>query len=281
MSDWMIRGLVGDDARMIAVNATALAEQTRQLHGLTGDAVRVAAEAIVAALFMSAHIKGEERISFQIQGTKPKCAFIADIDSTGGLRARLTPAVMHLPYFGRMEGMLLVVKSLPGKEMYRGVTEVRAETIESALTRHLGQSAQVDAVLRVGAEINEAGEVEWAGGILLERLPAKNPENSALAAAQFAVRFDPLRTIPVDAILGAFQQGVLEGQAIQRLEERELRWRCSCGQERVEAVLASLGVVELQAMREEDDGAEVVCHFCNVAYAVTGERLQQLLESAT
>jgi molecular chaperone Hsp33 len=281
MSDWMIRGLVGDDARMITVEATALAEQTRQLHSLTEDAVRVAAESVVAALFMSAHIKGEERISLQIQGTKPKCAFIADVDATGGLRARLTPAVMRLPYFGRMEGMLLVVKSLPGKELYRGVTEVRAETIESALTNHLGQSAQVDAVLRIGAKINEAGEVEWAGGILLERMPAKKPENSALAAAQFAVRFDPLRTHAVDDILRAVQTDVLEGQAIQRLEHRTLRWRCSCGQERVEAVLASLGVEELQAMREEDDGAEVVCHFCNVPYTVTGERIQQLIESAS
>jgi molecular chaperone Hsp33 len=180
-----------------------------------------------------------------------------------------------------MEGMLLVVKSLPGKELYRGVTEVRAETIESALTNHLGQSAQVDAVLRIGAKINEAGEVEWAGGILLERMPAKKPENSALAAAQFAVRFDPLRTHAVDDILRAVQTDVLEGQAIQRLEHRTLRWRCSCGQERVEAVLASLGVEELQAMREEDDGAEVVCHFCNVPYTVTGERIQQLIESAS
>ena len=32
-------------------------------------------------------------------------------------------------------------------------------------------------------------------------------------------------------------------------------------------------------MLEEDGGAEVVCHFCNVAYTVSAERLQQIIDA--
>ena len=63
----------------------------------------------------------------------------------------------------------------------------------------------------------------------------------------------------------------------QPLEQRELTWQCSCGQERVEAVLASLEAADLQLMIEEDDGAEVICHFCNVSYQVTADRLAQFI----
>lgn len=276
MSDSLNRGLVADVARYIAVDATEIAEQTRQLHELTRDAVRIAAEGVVASIFLSAHIKGEERITMQIQGGKPECAFMCDVDAMGGVRARLTPEVAVLPPMGRMEGMLMVSKSLPGQVPYRGVTEIKAETLESALHRHLGASAQVDAILRIGAEVAEDGSIIRAGGVLIERLPSPGV-NEGEAAAAFAVGFDPLRFQPITEVLAAIEAGELEGAPVQQLETRDLVWRCSCGQERVEAVLATLQVADLQLMMDEDDGAEVTCHFCNVTYQVTAERLGQFI----
>ena len=34
-------------------------------------------------------------------------------------------------------------------------------------------------------------------------------------------------------------------------------------------------------MLEEDGQAEVICHFCNVAYQVTGARLEQMVVAKT
>ena len=34
-------------------------------------------------------------------------------------------------------------------------------------------------------------------------------------------------------------------------------------------------------MLKEDGKAEVVCHFCNVAYTITGERLEQMIVAKT
>jgi molecular chaperone Hsp33 len=277
MGDFLTRGLVGQSARYLAVDATAIAEQTRQLHELRRDAVRVAAEGLVASIFLSAHIKGEERITLQIQGSKPECAFMCDVDALGGLRARLTPEVLVLPPMGRMEGMLMVAKSLPGQVPYCGVTAIEAETLESALHRHLGASAQVDAVLRIGADIGDDGTILRAGGVLLERLPSPGV-NEDEAAAAFAVGFDPLRFQTISEILKSLRDGSVEGVPVVQLDSRALAWRCSCGQERVEAVLATLPAADLQLMIDEDDGAEVICHFCNVGYQVSAERLKRFID---
>jgi len=281
MSDSLVRGILGDGvARLFAVDVTGVAEQCRQLHKLQGDAVKLAAEAVVASAILACQIKGEERISMQIQCSRPECAFIGDVDSTGGLRARFTPDVVFISEQTGIDGMLLAIKSLPGQELYRGITEINAEDILNALNRHMGASAQVDNILNISVDISEEGPVTRAGGIFIERLPAE-PSRELEASAEFVVAFDPVRDMPHAETMRAIEDGSLQGFTIRILEEQPMTWRCSCGQERVEAILASLPVEELTSMLEEDGQAEVVCHFCNIAYQVDATRLEQLIVGKT
>ena len=281
MSDSLVRGILGDGvARLFAVDVTGVAEQCRQLHKLQGDAIKLAAEAVVASAILACQIKGEERISMQIQCSRPECAFIGDVDSTGGLRARFTPDVVFISEQTGIDGMLLAIKSLPGQELYRGITEINAEDILNALNRHMGASAQVDNILNISVDISEEGPVTRAGGIFIERLPAE-PSRELEASAEFVVAFDPVRDMPHAETMRAIEDGSLQGFTIRILEEQPMTWRCSCGQERVEAILASLPVEELTSMLEEDGQAEVVCHFCNIAYQVDATRLEQLIVGKT
>jgi len=281
MADKLIRGILGDGvARMFAIDVSGIAEQTRQLHSLRGDAAQLAAEAVVASMVLSGHIKGEERVSLQLQCNRPKAAFIADVDASGGVRARFTPDLVTLDHDKGIEGMMLAIKSLPGRELYRGVTPVENESISEALTRHLGVSAQVDTILNISAVIGPDGEITQAGGIVIERLPV--PEVRELeASAEFVVAFDPVRDMSIQELLQAVTDGTLQGVPIKVLEEQDVNWRCSCGQERVEAVVASLPVEEITSILEEDGKAEVICHFCNIAYQIGPERLEQMVVAKT
>ena len=281
MADSLVRGILGDGvARLFAIDVTAVAEQCRQLHKLRGDAVTLAAEAVVASAILACQIKGEERVSMQLQCSRPECAFISDVDSTGGLRARFTPDVVFISDDTGIDGMLLAIKSLPGQELYRGITEIKTEDILSALNRHMGASAQVDNILNISVEIAEDGAVTHAGGIFIERLPAE-PGRELEASAEFVVAFDPIRETPVAETMRTIQTNSLQGYAVSILEEQPVAWRCSCGQERVEAILSSLPVEELTAMLEEDGQAEVICHFCNIPYQVDAVRLEQLIIAKT
>ncbi len=281
MADRLVRGILGEGiARIFAIDVTGIAEQTRQLHKLKKDAVSLAAEAVVASVFMAGQIKGEERVSLQMQCSRPQCAFIADVDSTGGIRARFTPSTVFLSEKTGLDGMFLAIKSLPGKELYRGVTSIEEESIIAALNRHIGTSAQVDNIINIQVRIATDGSVEHAVGILIERLPAKEVAELE-ASAEFLVTFDPVRNMSAEAIVSAVNEGKIQGVSLEILERTDVAWRCSCGPERVEAILLSLPVEELTAMLNEDGQAEVVCHFCNVPYTVTGQKLEQMIIAKT
>ncbi len=281
MADRLIRGILGDGvARVFAIDVTGIAEQTRQLHKLRKDAVSLASEAVVASVVMAGQIKGEERLSLQMQCSRPQCAFIADVDASGGIRARFTPEAVFLSKETGIDGMILAIKSLPGRELYRGVTAIEQESIIAALNRHIGTSAQVDNILNIQVRIAEDGTVEHAVGILIERLPASEVAELE-ASAEFVVTFDPVRDMDAAEIVAAVKAEEIQGVPLEVLERTDVNWRCSCGQERVEAVLLSLPVEELTDMLQEDGQAEVLCHFCNVAYTVPGERLEQMIIAKT
>ena len=281
MADRLVRGILGDGiARLFAIDVTGIAEQTRQFHHLKRDAIGLAAEAVVASVFMAGQIKGEERVTLQMQCSRPQCAFIADVDANGGIRARFTPDTVFLSDETGLDGMFLAIKSLPGRELYRGVTSIEQESIIEALNRHIGTSAQVDNILNIQVRIAEDGSIAHAVGILIERLPAKAVAELE-ASAEFIVTFDPVRELSAADIIDAVNNKSIQGVPLEILEQVEVAWRCSCGPERVEAVLLSLPVEELTAMLNEDGQAEVICHFCGVPYVVPGERLAQMIVAKT
>ena len=44
--------------------------------------------------------------------------------------------------------------------------------------------------------------------------------------------------------------------------------------------LISLGKKELEAIKNEDHGAELTCHFCNNRYKFSEDEIEELLKSA-
>ena len=267
----LITGLLCDrTVRFLAVDARGIAQQVAAFHDLRPSAARIAAESAVATLLMSAHIKGEERITLQIQSQEPKLAFTADVDATGGFRGRLTPSRVRLGPKGQLDGILFAIKSDTEKELYRGMTQLRRQTIEEALAGYLHSSAQVATVLRLGAEVDAERQVQLAGGYLLERLPG--PDDQVFAEA-----LEAITRLPLHDGVSALIAGEVPDLDVEVLDRRDLHWRCSCGQERIEVLLLQLGRDELAKMLAEDGRAEVVCHFCNIPYQVGRERLAELI----
>jgi|GEM_PF-991297 len=271
------RGLLGGrTVRILTVEARLLCDEVRERHALDRNATQIAGELLLANLLMGAWIKGEERITLQVHGEQPAFAFTGDVDALGGARARLAPPVLGAEA-ARLSGYLLAIKSDARRELYRSLTPVSGASVEEALRAHLGDSAQVGALLRLGVRLGEDGRVAFAGGVMIERLP-EDPKLPSISAAQFAETYGPLQDAPVEDILVGVAFGKLLGIAIEPLEDRQLVWRCACSKARVLDMLYSLGPVELGVMLEEDGHAEVRCHFCNTAELVLRDELVALLE---
>lgn len=270
------RGLLGGrTVRILTVEARLLCDELRQRHDLDPAAARVASELLLANLLMGAWIKGEERVTLQVHGEAPAFAFTAEVDAQGGARARMNPPALR-DGAGTLSGYLLAIKSDAQRELYRSLTPVAGASVEEALRVHLGDSAQVDAILRIGARISDDGKVTFAGAVMIERLP-EDPKLPSISAADFQATYAPLATQEVEDLLVGVAFGKLLGQELEPLEDRELRWRCSCSRDRVLAMLYALGPAELATMIEEDGEAQVSCHFCNIPYTIDRDALGRLL----
>jgi molecular chaperone Hsp33 len=194
---------------------------------------------------------------------EPSGEFLAQVTSDGVVRAKQLPAQVPWSGLGRVTGTLVAVKSIPGRELYRGATSIQDESLEDALSRHLSDSHQVEAMLRLGTVDEPDGSLGFAGGLLVERLP---PEGglSSLDPVAFVRRFQGLAEgTPADHAVGAIYLQRLLGEPFLALERLPLVWRCRCSRERVRALLLALGREELQAMLLEQGEARVTCHFCN------------------
>ena len=55
-------------------------------------------------------------------------------------------------------------------------------------------------------------------------------------------------------------------------------YECDCSKEHMEEGLATLDKTVLKEMIEEDEKAELVCHFCNKKYEFSKEELEEILE---
>lgn len=243
--------------RLLLVDASGVAAQLAAAHGLRGPAAKLAAELAVATVLMSAWIKGDERLTLQLQAERPRASFIGEVDAEGAFRGRLSPP--DLPAADDVRGVLLAIKSDRSAELYRGATEIQDESVAVALQRHLTRSDQLAA--RVGLEVELVdGEVVGAHGVLVERLPGGLAEDLDLIA-------ELIDGLPWEELLGHVGAGRLAAFELDLLDERPLLWRCRCDLERVKLMLRGLGVGELRAMIEEDHGAQVACHFCAQVYA--------------
>lgn len=277
----MHRGLTADGAvRFLAVEAKHLVRHTATAHGLTGDAARTAGEATIAALLMSAWIKGEERVTLQIQAERPRFAYMGEADAEGNIRARMTPARFRARSADRVDGLLMAIKADARRELYRGMTPLEGQTIERALVEHLSSSDQVDTLLRIQVKTDDTGTVQTAGGLLVERLP-DHPEQPTLAPEAFQATFGGIPRQDIGELHTALAFGQIQGQSIELLENRVLTWRCRCSDGKVRSMLRSLGATELTSIREELGQAEVTCHFCNERRVIDSEGLDQLIAHLT
>lgn len=273
--DRLLRGLVlGRGARLLWVEASESAKQIAKGHGLREGAARLAGELVVANLLMSAYIKGDERVSLQLQATRPACSFHGEVDAEGHVRARLTPD--RLTGAATLDGMMLVIKHDARQELYRGVTPVEGQSVDAALNEHLRRSDQVAAMVRIDAALREDGSLKHARGILLERLPDAAGHGS-VSQARFDEVVGSLRDAPFEEVQLGVAFAKIGGEPLELLELREVVAQCRCSQTKVEATLYGLGVDALGEMLHEDGGAEVTCHFCGTAYQVSAGRLGELI----
>ena len=63
---------------------------------------------------------------------------------------------------------------------------------------------------------------------------------------------------------------------VEITETRDLFFECDCSKEHMTDALKTLGKKELEKIINEDEKAELTCHFCNKKYMFTKEELENI-----
>lgn len=179
------------------------------------------------------------------------------------------------------EGTIYIIKDLGLKEPYRGSTPIISGELAEDFTYYFAKSEQVPSAVALGVLVDVDNSVKVAGGFILQLLPG-------LSDDEITELEEKLSAIP--PVTNMLERGLTLEQIVSELvgdqgsgqyQEMTLQFRCQCSRERVEQTLISLGRKEISAMIEDDEGAEVVCHFCNEKYHFDRDDLNQILDKCS
>jgi len=290
MKDYLIKALAfNDEIRAFAVQTTKLVDEARQRHNCWPTASAALGRTLTVASMMGSQLKGEETITIRINGNGPIGLIVADADSKGTVRGYVTNPEVHFQYnSGKLnvgmavgtDGQLSVTKDLGLKDYFTGQVALQTGEIGDDFTYYFAVSEQIPSAVGVGVLVDPDNSVRAAGGFIIQVMPGASEETlTKLEKALAQIK-------PVSQLIdeGKTPEMILEsifGEGEFRvLEKHDVKFECNCSKEKFESGIISLGKKEIQAMIDEDNGAEAVCHFCMERHQFNAEYLNKLKEQA-
>ena len=171
-----------------------------------------------------------------------------------------------------------VVNDLGLREPYIGQCELVSGEIAVDFANYFTRSEQQPSLVALGVLTN--GEhVLKAGGLLIQPMPGceeQTIDQLELRSPMFADISRELVAAPKEELA----EDWFRGMQPELLNRTPLRYHCPCSRERMEKALISLGKKELQSIIDDDQGAELGCHFCMKKYFFTTRELIDLRDQA-
>ncbi len=288
MKDNLVKALaLNEEIRAYSICATAVVKEAQQRHQTFNGATLALGQGIIASLLLGATLKGEDKITVKIQGNGPLGNIVIDSNGKGTVKGYVTnpetyiqPNEENQPSLPATigSGILTVIKDLGLKEPFSGQVPLTGE-LSQDFTYYMAVSEQVPSAISLSVLLDEEGNVQSAGGFMIQVLPGASEEsiekveNSLAHAGNYAKKLAAGKT-PADILTD------LLGEDVTVLEEMPVAFQCDCSKEKFASAIVTLGKDEIQQMMQEDEGAEAVCRFCGNKYTYTKSDLEELLKNA-
>ena len=286
-TDGMLRiSLMGGQARAFLIDSTCMVQEAKRLHKLSRVATAALGRLLTGASIMGSMLK-DGSTTVYMKGGGPLGTVLAVAKSDGSVKGYVDDPFVELPLKenGKLDvgkavgtdGKLTVIKDMGLKEPYVGMVNLQSGEVGDDLAMYFTASEQTPSLVSLG--VLTADEVVAAGGLIVQIMPGcseialKSIENSIPMCMNISAT---IRDLGLD---GTYQD-LLSHLEPEILERMKPAYRCDCNRDRFDRGLISLGRTELQAMIDEDHGAELNCQFCNISYRYTEEQLRALLAQA-
>ena len=289
MADSLLKVLAfNDEVKAVAMVATDAIAEAQRRHDTWSSATAALGRTIIGTQLLASSLKGDERITVQVNGDGPGGKIMADANGRGGMRGYITnPHVsLELNDKGKLDvrgvvgtnGTITVIKDLNMREPSSGQVPIVDGELGMDFTYYLAVSEQINGAVGVSVLVNPDETVRAAGGFMIQLLPGAS--EATISEIERRISEIPMVSKLIDQqeqprdILNR----LLGEENIRELEEMPVKFHCGCTRERFSAGLMSIGVDDLQHLIDEDHGAEVVCHFCGEKYHFDEAELQGLID---
>ena len=280
--------LCNGQVRVMLCETTATVQKCADIHETTPVCTAALGRLMTGTLMLGIMMKGEdESVTVQIKGDGPIGSLVAVADH-GDVRACADYPQLELPprEDGKLDvggavghsGRMSVIKDLGMKKQYIGQSELVSGEIAMDFANYFTVSEQQPSLVALGVLIN-GNTVLKAGGLLIQPLPGCPDEiidQLELRSPMFADISREMTFAPIEQLCEDWFRG-LEPRILERTP---LRYRCTCSRERMEKALISLGRKDLRSLIDEDQGAELVCHFCRSRYNFSTADLNAMMARA-
>ncbi len=283
--------MISDDGTLsvIAVDSTNITTEMRRIHSTSKVCSAALGRLLTASSLMGSMLKGrDDSITVKINGGGPCGVVLGVSDSSGNVRGYIGDANISLPLNDKgkldvkgavgTDGTLTVIKDLGLKEPYIGQVPIVSGEIAEDITSYYAVSEQTPTVCALGVLVDPDTEnIICSGGFLIQLLP------SALDSTIDLVEKDIAQIKPVTTMLfnkmtpEEICRAVLPSFTLEKLDEAEVCYRCTCSEERVRKALIATGKAGLSEMAQ-DEVTEVVCNFCNKKYRFPRAEIQKMAE---
>ena len=138
------------------------------------------------------------------------------------------------------------------------------------------KSEQKNTAVGLGVLVNKDG-VKSAGGYIITPMPDATEEDISNVEKNIFKAGAISKMLDQNLTLKEIGEKITGDNNIQILEENITPvYECDCSKEHMTDALKTLGKKELEKIINEDEKAELTCHFCNKKYMFTKEELENI-----
>ena len=287
MSDYLIKAIdKTKNLRLLTITAKDLVQEAQTRHNTWSASSAVLGRTLLAGVLLAgAELTDKEELTIRLLGNGPVGPTIVTAKSDLTVKGYVKNPHIALPpkENGHIdvkkavgEGWLEVTKDLGLKEPYTGQVPIVSGEIAEDIAYYLAKSEQIPSAVGLSVFVNPNNTIGEASGFMLQALPGASDS----LITKTIERINDLPTLSTAFLSGLTPEkltAMILGDDCKILEKDEVAFKCDCSKEKYGKILATMKKSQIEAMINEDHGAELTCSFCGNKYHYTEDELKTIL----
>lgn len=274
--------------RAYVVNATEMIQEVQKRHDTWRNSSAALGRTMIGSVLVATStLKDDEVLTTRLQGDGPVGAIIVDADAQGNAKGYITNP--HVSLKAREDGhidvkaavgsngTLSITKDQHLKTPFTGSVPLVSGEIGMDFAYYMAKSEQIPSAIGVSAFVKPNETVGAAGGFLVQTMPGASDDDISKIESNLK-EIPNLSTLLNEGLSNKdVMEKVMKGIDMKYLQDMPVQFKCDCSKERFSKSLATLSTKELQAMIDENQGAETICKFCGNKYEFDADELKQII----